>query len=237
MPDVSVVQSGANNGTATPATPGSLTLTAHNLAVLVIAALGTSPTIATPAGWTQVQKTQGTALSVAMYILPNAAGGATNPSSTLGGTITGWIAAMYEFSQTGANEGLLQSFMLTNNVAQLANVYGAASGQTIPQQLFVYAVARATATITAQNTVLNWSNSVQPIAGVQGLSLDMYWASNLAQGPGPYPSASGLLSGAVNSVQIGAILNSIAAQPFTETNVGGMPGQLVGQFFQGMIGG
>lgn len=245
MADVALGINGANNGTTSPATPGSQTPTAGNLLVLVIAALGTSPTIATPASWTQVQKTSGSALSFAMYMLANNGGGATNPSSTLGGTVTGWLAAMFGFSQTGANCALQGSNKLPSSVAQLTNIFSnTPSGQMPPNLLFCYAVARATAAITAQNTGLvgpnsgtQWSSSVQGQAGVQGLSLDFYWGSNLASAPGAWPTASGLLDSAVNSVAIGAYFNTTATQPSIGDNVGGQSGLYVPAQFQGMIGG
>lgn len=236
MADVGLAQApSTNNGTATPATPGSLTLTNHNLAVLVIATLGTSPTIGTPAGWTLVKSISGTALSAAMFILPNQAGGATNPSSVLGGTVTGWVALMAELNQTGANEGLLNSAVSAQATAQLTNIFSGLA--VIYNNLFIYAVARATATITPANTNGSWSASIAPIAGVQGLSLDVYWMSNQQQGYWPPPSASGLLSSAVNSVQIGAILNSLASTATVNTTDENAAGQLVGSFYQGMIGG
>jgi hypothetical protein len=248
MPDVTLVQSASNNGTTTPATTSSITATAGNLLVVVIAALGTSPTIATPTGggtWTQVQKAAGSSLSFAMYMQVNGAGGATNPSAVLGGTVTGWVAGIFEFTQTGANCGLQGSNQNALSVAQLTNIFSnVPAGQSFPNLLFVYSVARTTATITpansgltGQNSGTTWSTTVQPQAGVQGISLDTYWGSNLAVGPGAWPTAAGLLSGAVASVAIGAYFNTTASQPFIGDNVGGYSGRYVPNQFQGMIGG
>src|SRR5438270_3639936 len=134
---------------------------------------------------------------------------------------------MFEFSAMGSNAALQGSAQLVSAIAQLTNVFPA-TGNTLSNELFVYAVARATATITAQNTTNSplsvWSASVLPQAGVQGISLDFYWVSGLGQGVNQYPQASGLLSGAVASVAIGAWFNSIAAQPSNEDNVGGLSG-------------
>lgn len=253
MADVTNPRSSSNNGTVTPATPGSITAVAGNLLVVVIAVLGTSPTIATPTStgtWTQIQKTQGATLSFAVYMQANNAGGAINPSSVLAGTVTGWVAAIFEFTATGANCGLQNSAMQTSAVAQLTNIFASQIGQMNPELLFFYAVARATATITAQNTGLapinqqgvitggpSWSASVQPQAGVQGLSLDTYWGTNLAQGVGPYPSASGLLSGAVASVAIAAWFNATITPPSIGSPIGGTQGLYVPPFYQGIVGG
>jgi len=234
---VAVAQSATGNGTTTPATTTSITPTAKNLLVVVICALGTSPTIATPTGgnFIQVQKVSGTALTMAMYILPNNPGGATVASSVLGGTVTGWISLIVEFSGATIDEALLSSANLSNSVAALANIFAGNTQIGQINELFLYAVGRATATITTANLFLNWSASVNALAGVQGMSLDLYWA--VAPGPGPFPQASGTLSGAVNSVQIGAWLNSDAAYPIKMTNVGGTAGIMIPQFNQGMIGG
>jgi hypothetical protein len=244
MVDVTIYAQSSNNGTTTPATPGSITDFA-DLTIVLIAAIGTNPTIATPTGLgggsiVQVQKTQGATLSFAMYALFSGAG-SINPSSVLGGTVTGWIAQIFTFGKTGINCGLQGSAQLVSAVAQLTNVFPIA-GQTLPNAVYVYAVARATATISAQNTSVgplsSWTASILPQAGVQGLSLDFYWLSTLAQGAAAQPAASGLLSSAVASVAIGAWFNTTAQQPgLAGEQVGGLSGQLVGSQYQGMIGG
>lgn len=242
MPDVTLAQSGSANGAASPATEAFTGVIAHDLLICIIAAIGISPTIATPTGdsWTQVQKTSGTNVSTAMYILPNAAAGTHTPSSVLGGIVTGWVLIMLEFTATGANCGLQGSAQAASAIAQLTNLFPT-TGQTLASELFVYTVARATATITAQNTwnVNNvaWSISVQPQAGVQGLSVDTYWSSSLGQGIGQYPQASGLLGGAVASVAIGAWFNTTAQQPQAGDTIDGVSGILVGGQYKGMIGG
>lgn len=248
MPDVTQPHNIAANGTATPATATIANTGAGNLLVCIVAVLGTNPTIAGPSDnqWSQVQNKSGASLSFALFIRTNSPGGSIAPSCVLGGTVTGWIMEIFEFTQTNSNTSAQGSAMLTSAVAQLTNIFPT-SGQTLYNELFVYAVARVTATLTPQNSFQQnsiqqaplsvWSNSVLPQAGVQGMSVDFFWASGLGQGVGQYPSASGLLSGAVASVAIAAWFNTVASQPTTETNVAGVPGQLVGQFFQGMIGG
>jgi len=254
MADVTNPRNSSNNGTATPATTGSITAVAGNLLVVIIAVLGTSPTIATPTSagtWTQIQKTSGATLSFAMYLQANNAGGAINPSSVLGGTVTGWIAEIFEFSATGANCALQSSVQTAQSTAQLVNIF-AGLQQMQPELLFCYAVARATATQVIQNTGLapinqqgivvgspptTWTASQLPQAGVQGLSLDFFWGSNLAQGVGPYPTGLGLLSSGVASVQIAAWFNTIASPSQVAGNVGGSEGIYVGPFYQGIVGG
>lgn len=255
MADITATsQQSSNNGTTTPATPGSITATGTNLLVCIIAVLGTSPTIATPTSagtWTQIQKTSGTTLSFAMYMQANNGGGAINPSSVLGGTVTGWIAEIFSFPLTGANCGLQGSNQSAQSTAQLTNIF-AGQQQMIPDLLFCYAVARATATQVIQNSGLSpinqqgmgvgtspttWTTSQLPQAGVQGLSLDFFWGTNLAQGTGPYPIGQGLLSSGVASVQIAAWFNATLSNPQVPGNIAGSQGLYVPPFYQGMVGG
>lgn len=242
MPDITQPRNIAANGTATPATATLTGVAAADLLICVIAALGTSPTIATPTGdtWTVISNQSGSGLSFAMFMLANAGAGSHVPSSVLGGTVTGWICEVFEFTATGPNCGLQGSAGQGSAVAQLVNLFPT-SGTTLYNELFVYAVARVTATLTPQNSfggpLAAWSPSVLPQAGVQGMSLDFFWASGLGQGVGQYPSASGLLSSAVSNRIILAWFNTIAAQPSAQDNIGGSSGVLVGGQYAGMIGG
>lgn len=242
MADITSPRQNTANGTATPATLTHAGAVAGNLLICIIAAIGTSPTIATPTGdtWQVVKSTSGASVSFAMFALPNAGAGSHVPSSVLGGTVTGWICQTFEFTPCGANCAIQGSNQLASAIAQLTNVFPT-TGNTLYNELFIYSVARATATIAAQNTWnvpnVSWSASQQAQAGVQGLSLDTYFASSLGQGVGQYPQASGLLGSAVNSVAIGAWFNTLASQPGNFDNVGGQAGTLVGANYQGMIGG
>lgn len=242
MPDITQPRSIAANGTVTPATATLASVAAGDLLICVIAALGTSPTIATPTGdnWSVIDRRQGGSLAFAMFMLSNAGAGSHTPSAVLGGTITGWICEVFEFTATNANTGLQGEASIQNAGTQLANIFPT-SGQTLSNELFVYAVARTTATLTPQNSFQSplsvWSNSVLPQAGVQGLSLDFFWASGLGQGVGQYPAASGLLGVNVGFIQIGAWFNTVASQPSNQDNIGGNSGVLVGGQYAGMIGG
>jgi len=253
MADVTNPRNSSNNGTATPATTGSVSAVAGNLLVVIIAVQGTNPTIATPTGggtWTQIQKTQGASVSFAMYYQANGAGGATNPSSVLGGTVAGWIAEIFEFTATGSNCGLQGSNQGAQSTAQLPNIF-AGQGAMNPELLFCYAVARLTATQTIQNSGLaptnlglvvggsppTWTTSQLPQAGVQGLSLDFFWGTNLAQNNGAYPIGQGLLSSGVASVQIAAWFNALLSNPAVGSPIGGNAGQFSPLFYQGMVGG
>jgi len=250
MADVTLRSSASNNGTTSPATPSSITAQAGNLLIATYALIGTSPTVGAPAGgWTNIQAVSGASVTLSVFMLPNNTGGAFNPSSTLGGTVTGWIASIYEFSQTGANCQLQGSAQASAATQQLTNIFSG-QGQMIPNLLFIYTVARATASIIAQNTGLTfvrpdglapgasgWSGSIQGANGVQGLSYDFFWGSNLAQGTGPFPSASGFISVAEVWKQVGAWFNTTATQPSVSDNIGGNSGIYVPPFYQGMIGG
>ena len=252
MASNTLAQSSTNNGTATPATPGSLTTAAGNLLVLFISVAGTSPTITTPGGWTQLQNIAGSTLTAGLWILPNNAGGATNPSATLGGTVTGWIAIMAEITATGANEASISSQGTAQSSAQLTNIFPTNLGQAQPTELFVYAVARlGNVTISGPTSGLNawappgytgssqWSASIQGQVNVRGLSVDLYWGDSTPCWPCPYPQGAGLLSSAVASVQLAAWLNSAATMPDTAkaANIGGLQGSYVGPYNAGMVGG
>lgn len=246
MADVVLVNSNSNNGTTTPASPGSITYNAGDLGVILVAVIGTNPTITGPGvGWTVIKRTNGSTVSFALITQPNMAAGAKNPSMTLGGTVTGWVAVQAEFSQCGANGIIQGSVMQTSAVAQLTDIFQAADNSALlPQLLYLYAVARATATFTPALAGLNppggssgWSASVQPQAGVQGLSLDLYWASGLCCANNCVPQASGLLGSAVASVAIAAWANTTASNVQEGANIGGSSGILVGGQFRGMVGG
>ena len=228
-----IAQSGTNNGTVSPATPGSLNVTAGNALLLCVAVGGTNPTISTPAGWAPIGNRTGTAaITTAMFVQVNTVGGATNPSVTLGGTITGWIATMFEFNNMATNALLIGNSNFGNaastNVPNLFSVGNAGNiaGTLLPYLylLFVYVVARPTATITPNNTGINWSASQQPIAGVQGLSMDMYFATSTQEGI--YPSVGGTFGASVPSVEIAGWLTTLNSS----LTVFGASGQLyVGQ--------
>jgi hypothetical protein len=250
MPDVTLANSSGNTGNATPATPGSITATASNLLILVITAVGTNPTIATPATWTQIRKFQGSTRASAMYMLAGSsqAGGATNPSSTLGGTITGWCAIIGEFSQTGNNCGLQGSTSTTfSSQTQLTDSFSSQIGQTNSNTLFIYEVDRPTATLTAQNSgsaglnsgeAASWTTTAISEAG-NGCATDLFWFSNLAKGPGAWPVAKGLFGSGTNATAISAWFNTVASQPGYGVSAlnNGNEGIMVGTYYQGMIGG
>lgn len=254
MAAITLAQSSTNNGTATPATPGSLTATAGNLLVLIVAAQGTSPTFSTPASWTQVQNQAGNPLTVAMFIRPNNPGGASNPSSTIGGTPAGWIAVQLELNATGANEGLISSAVLAQSAsATLANVFPTNLGQALPTELFLYCVGSngnnpLSGAVAGLNNwsppgypagASDWSASVQSQTNVRGLTLDTFWGSSADAWPCPYPSGAGNITNVAASVQIGAWLNSAATYPDIgkDAVISGGRGQYVGPFNSGMVGG
>jgi hypothetical protein len=247
MSDVTLPRSNSNNGTATPATTGSITAVAGNLLIVVITALGTSPTVATPTSagtWTQIQNVTGSTVTTAVFMQANNAGGAINPSSVLGGTVTGWVAAIFEFTQTGANCGLQGSANRSANSATVTDVFSNQAGATIPQLLFIYAIGRATDVFTPAFTGLGpggtsgWSASVQPQVGVQGISQDFYWGTNLSQGPGAWPTAPGTLATSTIWKSAGAWFNDTATPVGNvNDNVNGNQGSFVGPYYQGMIGG
>lgn len=269
--DVTIAHQGSANGAATPATMTLASVAAGNMLVCIIGVVGTNPTQATPTGdsWQVVKLNQGAVLSFGMYFLPNAGAGSHTPSSVLAGTVTGWVIATFEFTASaGSNASVISSAATAfGAITQLTNAFSTlGSSQQMQHSLFVYAILRQTATIVAQNTILNWSASQQPQAGIQGMSMDFYFASNLSEespgayqyssiGPAPVsnsqvinadtinsglqglPSASGLLSASVAAVQIAGWFNDGVTNAQEGCNVGGAFGLYVPQFFQGMIGG
>lgn len=259
MANITQPRSNTGNGAATPATAALASVVAGDLLVCVIACVGSTATsIATPTGdsWVSVQNQAGSGSgvpSLGLFVLPNAGAGTHTPSSVLTGTLTGWVLLIFELTSTGAGSVVLSSAVGTSAVAQQTNIWPTNLGQIFPTELFLYAIVRTGAT-TISNPVsgLNnwappgysqgasqWSASVSPLANVQGLSLDCYWADGNAAYPCPYPSATGLLSAAVNSAQIAAWLNSSATTPDNPKacNIGGYSGQYVGPFNAGMVGG
>lgn len=253
MAVVTLVQSGTNNGTATPATPGSLTTTAGNLLILAIATIGTSPVMGLPTGFSTTSNNSGAVLSVGLWKLINNPGGATNPSSTLTGTVTGWVAVMLELTAVGTIVSQIGTNPSNNSTAQLPNVIPTNLGQAPVGNLFVYVVARTgTNTVSAPTSGLNnwappgyapgasqWSSSVQPLSGVQGLSMDLYWGVVPGDYPQPYPQAAGLLSAAVTSTQIAGWYSTNQTTPTTgkDAVISGGRGTVVAPFNQGMVGG
>lgn len=95
--------------TAQSAAPGAGNVTpifastgAGNFLVICVAATGTSPTISTPASWTQDSKLQVATLAHAVYVFPNNPGSITSVIVSLGGTIQGVAAVAMEFSGVGS---------------------------------------------------------------------------------------------------------------------------------------
>lgn len=247
MSDVALVQSTSNNGNATPATTGSITANAGNLLVAVYTALGTNPTVATPTGggtWLVGENVGGTTVTTALFYLPNNAGGAINPSSVLGGTITGWVAAILEFDHTGSNSAKQFSRQLSASTAAVTNIMASQTGSMIPQLLFVYAIGRATNVFSPTLAGLGpsgtsgWSSSIQPQAGVQGLSQDIYWGTNMPVPFGYWPNASGSLASAAAWKAAIAWFNTIGTpEGQVGTNIAGNEGLFIGPYHQGIVGG
>lgn len=244
MVDVALVQSASNNGTTSPATPSSITATAGNLLILAITARGTSPTVGTPTNWTVVRAVNGSTVSLGLFMLANNAGGAFNPSSTLGGTVAGWTAAILEFNQCGSNCGLQGSAILqpaANTV--VTDIFASQVGQMQPQLLFVYMIGRATNVFTPNfgglgpSGTSGWSSSIQAQVGVQGISQDVYWGTNLAIGAGPWPTAPGTLASSAVYKAASAWFNTIGSNSSIGSPIGGTSGIYVPPQYQGMTGG
>jgi hypothetical protein len=247
MVDVTQPRSSANNGVATPATTGSITAVVTDLMIVSITAIGTNPTIATPTGggtWAPIQNQSGSVVSSAVF-WAQATGGATNPSAVLGGTVTGWVATICEFTQTGANCALQGSAGRSLTQAAVTDIFNGQIGATIPQLLFIMTIGRATNVFTPAFTGLGpsgtsgWSPSVLPQVGVQGISQDFYWGTNLSQGGfQPWPSAPGTLASSAVWKVCGAWFNDTAT-PVGNVNdtISGNVGGFIGPYYQGMIGG
>lgn len=246
MTDVSLPRSSANNGAATPATTGSITAVVGDLLICCITVIGTNPTIATPTGggtWQVLQNQSGSVVTMGTFFLPNSAGGATNPSAVLGGTVTGWVATIYEFTQTGSNCTNQGNAGRSLTQAAVTDIFNGQIGQTIPQLLFIMTIGRASTnaftpafTGLGPSNTSGWSASVLP-QNAQGCQQDFYWGTNLAQGVGAWPTAPGTLGSSAVWKVAGAWFNTLGSNPSFGDNVSGSSGIYVPAQYQGMIGG
>lgn len=228
-------QSGTATAVATPVTPafaGGGSSSPGTLLLLAVVVTGTSPTITTPAGWTQIGAgINGAALTVQFYSFFNNPGAIASVAVTLGGTVTGAVASIFEFPQ--ASPGSLSS---SANQSGTGTSYGDAplAISTQAGELLFYMVGFVPATLTPNNSS-EWSAVVG--AGTQGAvtQLACFWGvSNI---PFTTEKIGGSFSASVaNAEQVARFtLGTVPKQP--QDIVGGQSGVYVPTFYSGQIGG
>lgn len=219
--------------------------TAGNLLLIVVVVSGSSPTITTPTNWTLIQSVGDATIRCALFAFPINSGGITSVAVTLGSTTAGGAAAgIFEFN----GQGTLAQYQQLINSYNVAPVVSTSFANVFPngpisnsQQLFVYITGRVFGSSTQVNTGLNWSAALfdSSTGATTDVIFSLIWGVN--PGPGMMPVTGGTLGSSVDHIQIGAHWNSIGdptlGLPFGFTTVGGSRGCLVGNFYQGIIGG
>jgi hypothetical protein len=228
-------QQGTATAVATPVTPafaGGGSSSPGSLLILAVVVTGTSPTVTTPAGWTQIGTgINGAALTVQFYSLFNNAGGIASVAVTLAGTVTGAVASIFEFAQ--ASPGVLSA---SANLSGTGTSYGDAplAISTQAGELLFYMAGFVPATLTPNNSS-EWSAAVG--TGVQGIlaQLACFWGvSNI---PLSTEKIGGSFSASVaNAEQVARFtLGTVPKQP--QDIIGGQSGIYVPSFYSGQIGG
>lgn len=207
--------------------------TAGNLLIIAVAVTGTSPTITTPTNWASLGANSQAGLAFVLYRYENNPGGITSVVITVGGTGGGAVAAIFEFQgmtpykfDTNATQASAGSTSYANKALAVTTRYN---------DLLFYATAFAAATLTPSNTN-EWSPVIAAIStnGTPNAQLGCFWGLSVLNST---ETMSGTFNASVVNAQTIARYIVAGSQQETYNNVGGMSGQLVGQFFQGMIGG
>lgn len=230
----SLKQQGTATAVATPITPafangGSSAV--GTLLLLAVVVTGTSPTITTPANWTSVGGINGASLTIQLYSFFANSGGIASVAVTLGGTVTGAVASIFEFS--GASPGSVSN---TANQLGTGTSYGDAplSISTQSGELLFYMVGFVPATLTPNNSA-EWSSAVG--TGIQGAVTQLACFWGITTVPASREKIGGSFSASVaNAEQV--VRFTLGTLPATSdvTNYGNR-GVMVPTFYQGTIGG
>jgi hypothetical protein len=164
-----VQQNTASSAAASPASivpTLGVASTAGNLLVLVVCVTGTTPSVTNPAGWTVIRNTVANSLAMAIYYLPNNAGGITAVTVTLGGTSGGATATILEYSNI-PQAGLvldavaynLNASSATPSTSLSGTIAGGGQVSQVPELLFACAYFAA-ATVNSNSNSAELSNSV-----------------------------------------------------------------------------
>ncbi len=229
-----LVQSVSNaSGTASPGSvqPTYAPTAVGNLLLAVVATTGASPVITTPASWTLVTNNSDAARAISLYSYVGNPGAITSVLFTLtsstGACVYGFefagmpLAAQTEFVAAAATNGTIIPGMFP----ALPDV----------NELGFWAIGGVTTTLTPVLTP-EWSTIFTKASsgGAPNAVLNCAWHGFTA-GPAT-PQVGGTLT-AADVYMVGARYFSAQSSPITRCPAGGMSGQLVGSFFQGMIGG
>lgn len=208
-----------------------------NLLVLMVSVTGTNPTVTTPLNWFQIISSVTSTISTYIFVFPSSTPGMTGLTLSCSAVNGGISASFFEFS------GMPGSFNVTygNGNAGTGTVVPQLVNQNIENtnELSLVLVANnATATFTSGSSrTSEWAGNVNGIASTTATTNvrnNTYWATNA---DGDTPLISGTLSGSVIWAAVTARLTSLTSGGITYDSIGGNSGILVGQFFQGMIGG
>lgn len=243
---VTLVQSPGGNASSANS-PTSLVCSwaatvAGNLLILMVSATGTSPSVTTPGGWSVLASNPGASISTYIYCLPNNAGGLTGVTLSCSATNGGISASFLEFAG-----------MPGVNSVEYTNTFSG-TGTSVPQlitdtvlktnELFLAFVAsNATGSFSSSGSrTPEWAGNLNGIGSTNGTTNTRnndYWATN--GGSSSTPQIQGTLSPSVIWSAIGVHMLSSSSGAFSSplpTNIiSGNAGVVVGQFFQGMIGG
>lgn len=235
---ISLLQSNATASAAASPTSITPTLgspsTAGTLLVLAVAATGSAPSITSPgAGWVAFGNSAPGNLARALFYMLNNPGGITSVPVTVSAATGGAAASIFEFSGVGIGAILEFSNAPANTNGAFANPY--TSNVPLTNELWFCAVHFQAGVLTPTTTP-EWSAAVGAAVSTNGTpnaQIACFWAVNSSSNN---PAISGTVSS--NNWAVRALrFQTGASNGISNDNIGGLAGQLVGQFYQGMIGG
>lgn len=211
---------------------------AGNFLALMVTVTGSNPTVTTPGGgWIVASSVVTSTISLYLYVLPNNGGGLTGLTLSCSATNGGISAAFIEFS--GLPPVMNVEYVNTrsgtsNNIPQmvLQNVVNT-------NDLHLIAVGHdPTGSIATQaNRSVEWAGNINGAASTTATTnvrIDNFWAINADSDT---PNLFATFSASVVWAAIAIRFVSTSSGAIANVMVGGNPGVMAGQFFQGMIGG
>lgn len=231
------VASNANQPTTITPTLGQAS-TVGNLLVLVVAVSSSAlPSIATPANWTNDQNIAIGVASLAIFHYFNNPGGITSVPVTLTNTNGGACACLMEFSGSGTAPAVDFSGS-QNGVSNNPLSFPYPVPTTKIGELSIYALCSLPATQTV-NTTFEWSQVGTQLNSTNAVSnncaLSTFYAIN--NGPSTPEITGSALSATVRWINNGVRYFTAGGGGITNDNISGNAGILVGQYYQGNIGG
>jgi hypothetical protein len=214
------------------ATPG-------NFLVVFVCVTGTSPTITSPTGWIAVRNSVSGSVAFGMFVLPGCTA-ITGPGAiTVGGTGGGAAASILEFSGMGPSATLDLLTMFNNTSTSPSSTSAATAKPLYTNELLLAGLMFAATTITnTTGTTGEYSTAVASVVSTNGTpnaQIAVYWGVSLSNVT--LPNFQATLGASVSWLVAYVRYASLNSQIIQDTNIGGVAGQLVGQFYQGMVGG